>query len=67
MMIPVLGGPEEGGVMWVDEGEVEGRRLDPETAPPSEPRPAEREPRPSRLWASLALLAHAVVVALRLR
>ena len=67
MMIPVLGGPEEGGVTWVDEVEVEARRFDRDAEPPNEPGPGERGVRASRLWSQLAFLAHAVVVALRLR
>ena len=31
MMIPVLGGPEEGGVSWVDEREIARMPLEPET------------------------------------
>ena len=67
MMIPVLGGPEEGGVMWVDEGEVEARRFDRDAEPPNEPGPGEREVRASRFWTQLAFVVHAVVVAFRLR
>jgi len=65
MLIPVLGGPEEDGVIWIEETEVEGRRFDRKPDPPSEP--ARSEQRGNRVFAHVAFAAHVVAAALRHR
>jgi len=65
MLIPVLGGPEEGGVMWVDEREVEAHDFDREPELPSEP--VRRAQRGNWMSAPVALAVHFLAVVLRHR
>jgi hypothetical protein len=65
MLIPVLGGPEESGVIWVDEREMEARRFRRQPDPTGGP--ARSEQRGNRLRAQFALAARLMAAALRHR
>jgi len=63
MMLPVFGGPEEGVVTWVDESELEARRLNHRLDRPGEPRSDEQ--RGHRTPEELLLAVRAMMVPLR--